>query len=119
MSEFFGISAIELNEDQLWPAVQTLPMAWSHSLCVGQQLHHEILYRAGLPKDQIITAEKRCEEISDYRFGVYIDDYFSFDISKDISIKFLQTVVKAFVEASAPSKASNMVCSAEQMIRKQ
>ena len=37
---YFGLPSIRLNGRRVWPVVRSLPMGFSHSVVIAQEIHH-------------------------------------------------------------------------------
>lgn len=57
-----------------YPMVLLLPMRWSHSVLVAQQIHEEVL--RGCEIDRKISVQEE-REVGACKYGPYTDDYFS------------------------------------------
>ena len=75
MRTYFGLPAIARGEEKEWPVFRVLPMGWSHSVYVGQQIHERIIERTSLQAEHAILPDKSMV-IGEIRHGVYIDDLF-------------------------------------------
>ena len=106
MREYFGLPPIVIDGVESYPVVQTLPMGWSHSVLVAQAIHTEILKSAGLNTGLRIVSRGRVDE---FRFGSYIDDYFSLGTNEQIAKENLKRVIAACEDANIPAKERKLV----------
>lgn len=98
---------------QLYPALLVLPMGWSHSVFVAQQVHEHVVYS--------YTSLRRCDAIGTHtdtnldrlRHSIYIDDVNWFGYSP----KVLATVQEEYIRVMAakglpvkPSKVTRPTC---------
>lgn len=108
MTTYFGLPSIWVDQQEYWPEVCSLPMGWSHSVYVGQQVHMAVIRMSGIPLEKSILAEPIYYDIGDFRFGAYIDDYFSLGESEELASQHLGQVLKVTERENLPAKPSKV-----------
>jgi len=74
MWPYFGLPPIRRDNVTLWPQVIVLPMGWSHSVYIGQQIHEQMLRNIGITDSmRFLYGDKR---ISGTTVDAYVDDFF-------------------------------------------
>ena len=101
VTTYFGLPPIDVDGIRKWPVVMTVPMGWSHSVVVAQAIHQEVLRRCGIPKELSV---REGVEVGEYRYGAYIDDYFSLGTNASIARRELDKVVAKCEELGIPAK---------------
>ena len=91
LQAYFGLPALQLRGQKVWPVLRVLPMGWSHSVYVGQMIHERIVRGISeLGPGKMILAETS-RLIDDVRIGIYIDDFFALGTELE---KVQQSVLK-------------------------
>ena len=104
---------LDTEEGPKWPVVKSLPMGWSHSVYVCQQLHLSLL--TNFDKSKQISCEITNFRIADFRFGAYVDDYFSLGNCEVTAKRHLDMVVYEAERTGTPAKPSKIVSPQQHM----
>jgi hypothetical protein len=112
LQQFFGLPALQIRGDRVWPVVRVLPMGWSHSVYVGQAIHETIAEKAGM---DIACSFQRSSDmvIGPIRHGEYIDDYFALGSDKAKIESSLKRMLQACASVGTPAKESKVVFPSE------
>ena len=110
LRQYFGLPQVTLEGEQWWPIVRVLPMGWSHSVYVGQAVHEQLLKGVGIPNEEKVGLGRH---VGTFKFGAYIDDYFSLGTDKNEANKWLERVVEACQRAGIPAKEGKVIKAGE------
>ena len=98
---YLGLPGVQREGHTVYPIINSMPMGWSHSVYVAQNVHLQILQNAKLPMEQWIT---KSIVVKEFTFGAYVDDYFSLGTSREQAEKHLEAVIRESKESGLPSK---------------
>ena len=98
---YLGLPGVQREGHTVYPVINSMPMGWSHSVYVAQNMNLQILRNAGLPIQQWIT---KSIVVKEFTFGAYVDDYFSLGASREQAEKHLEAVIRESKESGLPSK---------------
>jgi hypothetical protein len=109
--------------DDVWPVSNTLPMGWTHSVSIGQDVH-ENLFRLFIRKMELkhphlvflnlqnLEEVQRAAEYSREQvvfYLIYVDDLSLFGLRKDVLDLVLSAVITFYDEHGFPVKLSKTV----------
>ena len=108
VQQYFGLPKVKLGKNWVYPYMKSVPMGWSHSVFIAQEIHSHVVRLAGLPADKDICSGQ-ATEIGVGRYGKYIDDFFVLGSDKSLLEEWLSSVMKKFAECGFPTKATKTV----------
>ena len=75
-----------MAEEILWIAggMRVLPMGWSHSVYIAQNIHQKVVSSATSFSEAAAISPGTSQEIRGVRHGTYIDDFVGLSHEKDL-----------------------------------
>ena len=108
LRQYFGLPKVTIEGVDWWPIVRVLPMGWSHSVYIGQEVHETVLKRAGIPESTRVQ-NNRDRMVGKFRHGAYVDDYFSLGTDSEEAWSALSRVVETCGEMELPAKSGKIL----------
>eukprot|EP00005_Dracoamoeba_jomungandri_P011250 CAMPEP_0174268810 /NCGR_PEP_ID=MMETSP0439-20130205/38788_1 /TAXON_ID=0 /ORGANISM="Stereomyxa ramosa, Strain Chinc5" /LENGTH=185 /DNA_ID=CAMNT_0015357219 /DNA_START=1089 /DNA_END=1643 /DNA_ORIENTATION=+ len=115
ISEYLGLPGVWSTDlglpgpkRHVYPRMKSIPMGWSHSVAIAQNVHQGLMVEAKLDPSLEIS-QYNSPVIRSSKHGKYVDDFFCLGISPVLANKPVEKMMAVGASATLPAKLSKTV----------